>query len=636
MTRDQHLEFCRRCTNREFNPQLGVICGLTKKIADFENNCENFQVDESVKVEAPVAEPLAGYQVVGDLSKDVKDKLRVQQDLVYAIIGGLSAAIVSALIWALITVSIKYQIGYMSIAVGLIVGFSVRFFGAGIDYIFGFVGGFFAILGCALGNLLSQVAFIADAESLSYFDVLTLLNIPIVVSIFEDSFSPIDILFYGIAAYEGYKFAFRNIPDQVIKSSSTDKLEPLPYSNLRLPIVLVLFVGLSVTYYFVQRGTVGIKTFSYASGAKMSEGYLEHGIENGLWNFWWENGNLQQIGYFKNGNQDSLWMFYNEDGVLYRKGSFIENLQHGEWIDYHPSGQISGSGNFAMGRQTGPWVFYFEDGSLSQKGAYKLDRPDGTWEVYFENGKMNSKGSFEKSEPKGMWTYWYEDGTKSLELEYSDGENFRILNSWSDKGKQLVKDGNGIHIDTYPTGETSEIGTVTNGIHTGIWKKYTIDGKLLQTGEFRNGLYYIIDSWTVDGEPQVKKGEGTYVSYYDDFGNVEEQGKISGGLRIGEWEMLYPNNGGTMLKSNYELGKLNGKYESFFENGEVSATGKMTNGKRDGEWKWFQQNGSPESDIVYNQGLKEGVQSFYDTQGNLTHYEVYKNGELVEAKLSGE
>jgi len=35
MTRDQHLEFCSRCTNRKFDSDKGIICGLTNDIATF-------------------------------------------------------------------------------------------------------------------------------------------------------------------------------------------------------------------------------------------------------------------------------------------------------------------------------------------------------------------------------------------------------------------------------------------------------------------------------------------------------------------------------------------------------------------------------------------------------------------------
>jgi hypothetical protein len=121
---------------------------------------------------------------------DVVGKLRQQQDILHAIIGGAAAAIVSALLWAVITVSIKYQIGYMAIGVGLLVGFTVRYFGSGIDQPFGFVGAFFALVGCAFGNLFSQIGFIAESESLSYLETLSLLNLDVIISIYKDSFSP--------------------------------------------------------------------------------------------------------------------------------------------------------------------------------------------------------------------------------------------------------------------------------------------------------------------------------------------------------------------------------------------------------------------------------------------------------------
>ena len=40
MEREEHLKFCSVCTNRSFNPKVGVTCGLTEQIADFEGNCE--------------------------------------------------------------------------------------------------------------------------------------------------------------------------------------------------------------------------------------------------------------------------------------------------------------------------------------------------------------------------------------------------------------------------------------------------------------------------------------------------------------------------------------------------------------------------------------------------------------------
>src|SRR5690348_8928868 len=89
---------------------------------------------------------------VAALTEALKKELQKQQDPVYAIVGGLSAALLSAVLWAVITVATKYQIGYMAVGVGLLVGFAVRLFGAGVDQYFGIIGAFFSLLGCLLGN----------------------------------------------------------------------------------------------------------------------------------------------------------------------------------------------------------------------------------------------------------------------------------------------------------------------------------------------------------------------------------------------------------------------------------------------------------------------------------------------------
>lgn len=45
MTREEHLKFCKKCENKEFDSQKGIICGLTGEIANFEDTCINFKGD---------------------------------------------------------------------------------------------------------------------------------------------------------------------------------------------------------------------------------------------------------------------------------------------------------------------------------------------------------------------------------------------------------------------------------------------------------------------------------------------------------------------------------------------------------------------------------------------------------------
>ena len=49
MTHEERLRSCLICTNREFNPRLGITCGLTNTVANFENQCPDFIVDPIAK-----------------------------------------------------------------------------------------------------------------------------------------------------------------------------------------------------------------------------------------------------------------------------------------------------------------------------------------------------------------------------------------------------------------------------------------------------------------------------------------------------------------------------------------------------------------------------------------------------------
>ena len=142
------------------------------------------------------------------VSADTYRRLRLEQNLALAIFAGFAAAIVGALLWAAITLFTQYQIGWMAIGVGFLVGFAVRL-GKGIDKIFGIIGAVFALIGCVLGNFFSLVGFISKQENLNIMSTLGAIDYSKVPNIMASTFSAMDLLFYGIAVYEGYRFSFR-------------------------------------------------------------------------------------------------------------------------------------------------------------------------------------------------------------------------------------------------------------------------------------------------------------------------------------------------------------------------------------------------------------------------------------------
>jgi hypothetical protein len=137
--------------------------------------------------------------------------LRDQQSLGMGVLAGGAAAVVGAGLWAVVTVLTGYQIGWMAVGVGVLVGIAMRKFGKGIDRTFGIAGAGLALLGCVLGNLLAVCGFVSAQETIPFMRVVGGLTPGVAFELLRVTFNPIDVLFYGIAVYEGHKLSFRQV-----------------------------------------------------------------------------------------------------------------------------------------------------------------------------------------------------------------------------------------------------------------------------------------------------------------------------------------------------------------------------------------------------------------------------------------
>lgn len=143
----------------------------------------------------------------------LRQRLESEQNLLLALVGGLAAALLGAGVWAGITVVSEYQIGFMAIGIGFLVGFAVRSLGKGITSMFGVLGAALSLFGCALGNLLAVTAIVARQQGVAFLDALSQLDPDLIQQLMVAFFGPIDLLFYAIALYYGYKLSFRQVTE---------------------------------------------------------------------------------------------------------------------------------------------------------------------------------------------------------------------------------------------------------------------------------------------------------------------------------------------------------------------------------------------------------------------------------------
>ena len=151
----------------------------------------------------------------------VRQRMAADQNLIMGILAGTVACLIGAGAWAFITVVTGYQIGFMALGVGFLVGAAVRMIGKGVDAPFGVIGAGLSLLGCALGNLFAACAILGAQEGVPFFQVLSSLDVSLAGRMLFAFFSPMDLLFYGLAVYEGYKLSFRQISEEEVKQMLT-------------------------------------------------------------------------------------------------------------------------------------------------------------------------------------------------------------------------------------------------------------------------------------------------------------------------------------------------------------------------------------------------------------------------------
>jgi hypothetical protein len=174
--------------------------------------------DESGTAEGPSLDPAQ--------LEYLRSRLLSEQNLAAAVIGGAIASLVGAAAWAGVTVATGYQIGFMAIAIGFFVGFAVRLLGKRIDPTFGVIGAVLSLLGCALGNLLAVTAIAAAHEGVTFYEAVSMLDPHLAYELMKAFFSPMDLVFYAIAVYEGYKLSFRQVTQDELSEMLSGGVTP--------------------------------------------------------------------------------------------------------------------------------------------------------------------------------------------------------------------------------------------------------------------------------------------------------------------------------------------------------------------------------------------------------------------------
>ena len=117
--------------------------------------------------------------------------------------------------------------------------------------------------------------------------------------------------------------------------------------------------------------------------------------------------------------KDGLWQEYYENGQLRNEGNYIGGKKVGLWKEYHDNGSLANMVNFKEGKKEGLLKNYYSDGQIKGKINYIEGKENGMMELYHQNGKLMLEGFFKNAVQISLWEYYDEDG-KLINIETFD------------------------------------------------------------------------------------------------------------------------------------------------------------------------------------------------------------------------
>lgn len=375
----------------------------------------------------------------------------------------------------------------------------------------------------------------------------------------------------------------------------------------------------------------GYNKFYYDNGVLSSEGPMRDGKPDGYWKTYSQNGKIKSEGNRKNFQLDSVWKFYNEEGKLafefnYKDGkknglkktydpkkntlltaeNYLNDVKDGNSYVYYPEGSVRQVIPFVGGKEEGSGLEYSPDSTIITLSQYKMG-------FLQREEKINRKDA--AGLKQGMWKTFYPDGTEKNEVNFTDDQMNGYLKEYSAKGSLLntTKYVHGVLItdapelakldmrtEYYEGGKVKFTGTYKDGVAEGIHREFNPDGTV------RNSKVYVDGVLTGEGIiDTIGRLQGPWKEFHEN-GQLKSQGEYLNSKRVGDWVFYYPN-------------------------GQLEQKGKYDRkGKAQGPWKWYYDDGKLWREENYRNNLQDGMMIEYDDS---TH--VITKGEYLDGQKEG-
>lgn len=282
--------------------------------------------------------------------------------------------------------------------------------------------------------------------------------------------------------------------------------------------------------------------------------------------------------------------------------------------------------------------FFYPSGKLSSEGSLRSGKPDGYWKSYYENGKMKSEGNRKDFDLDSLWKFYNEDGKLILEINYKKGRKNGLRTSYLDKEtirenyKNDIKDGFTTYY--YPDGKIKLEVPFSKGVEQGFGREFAPDGTIITLTEYKKG--FIVDRQRINRRDREGLKQGKWFTFYEN-GNIRLEGTYRDDKKDGYFKE-YTETGDLKKISKYimdelqpdaeEIARLQTRNE-YYPDGKIRVSAMYRNDKPEGMWREYKPDGSIEKSVMYHNGIITGEGNVLDDGSKDGHWkEFYTDGSL--------
>lgn len=169
-----------------------------------------------------------------------------------------------------------------------------------------------------------------------------------------------------------------------------------------------------------------LKEFYFENEQLGMKGKLINGKQEGLWEWWYENGNKKDEAITTNGFFTGQRKHWREDGTLKLveiiNGQCSTDCCDGKVIFYTEKGEKLIEYTQRNGKWNGEGIGYFPDGKIKRKFIYVNGKKNGLNYEYYPNGQISVEGNYLDDLETGKWIYRDSIGNISGYEIYKDGQ----------------------------------------------------------------------------------------------------------------------------------------------------------------------------------------------------------------------